>query len=304
MNHSLENTTNLLFKDNCSLSLPQGIALIAVNGLICVLGTIGNLMVCVAVLADHRLRRSSNYLLFSLAIADLIVTTTCEPLLLVNLGSRTFLQDCASRHLEIAFSISASISCFVSVLHLAAVSVDRFIAVCFSLRHRTLMNNCGMRTIAMLFVSWTIPLLSPILRIALPPSFPSAMVAFWSFALGYGIIIFSYLMIVAFLFYVKAETRKIRVQPRSRDKNWWKEVRVARTLAMVTGVFTVCWVPLMTALFAPGKPLFKINGPVHMWLRTLALSNSVMNFVIYTVKMPDFRNAYGKICKCEKMCSS
>lgn len=297
MNHSLENTTNLSFEDNCSLSLPQGIALIAANGLICVLGTIGNLMVCVAVLADHRLRRSSNYLLFSLAIAII-----CGPILLANLGRRTFLPDCASRHLETAYSILANFSCFASVLHLAAVSVDRFIAVCFSLLHRTLMNNCGIYT--MLFVSWTIPLLSPVLRVALPSSFPSAIVAYGSFALGYGIIILSYVIIVAFLLYRKWKTRKIRVQPRSRNRNWCREVRVSHTLAVITVVFTMCWMPVMTALFATGKPLFKMNGPVHMWLRTLALSNSVMNFVIYSVKKRDFRNAYGKICKCYQMCCS
>ena len=40
--------------------------------------------------------------------------------------------------------------------------------------------------------------------------------------------------------------------------------------------------PKMTALFAAGKSLMKPNGPLHMWLRTLALSNSAMNFLIYS----------------------
>ena len=68
MNVSLK-TTN-----DCPLPLSQGIALITANGIVCVFGSLGNLLVCFAIATNPRLRRCSNYLLFSLAIADLIVT--------------------------------------------------------------------------------------------------------------------------------------------------------------------------------------------------------------------------------------
>lgn len=300
MNQSLANARNLSLADSCFLPLFQGIALFTVNCLISVFGTLGNLMVCIAVLVDRRLRRISHRLLVSLAIADLIVTMICEPLFLKNLFHRTFLQGCAISQLEFAYSILANTSCYASVVHLACVSVDRFIAVLFPLQHGPLMNNCGLFT--MLVISWTIPISSPIFRMALPESFPSAIVASGAFALSYLIIIFSYLLIVVFLFYLKNKRRNIRTRSRSRPGKWSMEVRVTRTLAIVIGVFTACWMPLMAAMFATGKPLFKMNGPVHMWLRTLALSNSAMNFVIYTVRMPDFRQAYDKIYK--KLCST
>ena len=73
------------------------------------------------------------------------------------------------------------------------------------------------------------------------------------------------------------------------------EVRVAVMLAVVIGVFTACWVPVMTAMFASSKPLTKRNGPLHMWLRTLSLSNSAMNFFIYSAVIRDFRDAYAGI---------
>lgn len=300
MNQSLANARNLSLEDNCFLPLFQGVALFTVNGLISVLGTLGNLMVCVAVLADRRLRRTSHCLLVSLAIADLTVTMICEPLFLKNLFRRTFLQGCAISQLEFAYSILANTSCYASVVHLACVSVDRFIAVLFPLQHGPLMNNRGLYTL--LVISWTIPISSPVFRIALPASFPSAIVASGAFALSYIIIIFSYLLIVAFLFYLKNKRQNIRTRSRSGHGKWSMEVRVTRTLAIVIGVFTICWMPLMAGLFATGKPLFKMNGPVHMWLRTLALSNSAMNFVIYTVRMPDFRKAYDKMYK--KVCGA
>ncbi|KAJ7382572.1 adrenocorticotropic hormone [Desmophyllum pertusum] len=114
------------------------------------------------------------------------------------------------------------------------------------------------------------------------------------FGLSYAIIIVFYTFIVAFL------VRRNR--PVSTAVNSRFEMRVAITLAIVTGVFTACWFPLIVSLFVTGKPLVRPRGVAHMWIRTIALSNSAMNFVIYTSRIPDFRAAYGvtfrKMCCC------
>ena len=297
MNNSLENTIKLPSNnshEDCSLPVTHGIALITTNATVCVIGTLGNLLVCFAVATNPRLRRSSNYLLFSLAIADLIVTMICEPLLLEIFGKRTFFHDCATS-LERPYSILSNLSCSSSVVHMAVISVDRFLAVVFPLRHEIIMKKCGL--ITMLIVAWAFPISVPILIATLPPSFPKAFMAAGTFGLSYVIVIVSYLLIVAFVFNLKRKRNKLRARPLSVDVNSSVEIRVACTLAIVIGVFTVCWIPVMTALFATGKPLLKRNGPAHMWLRTLALSNSAMNFLIYTAKIRDFRDAYARICR-------
>ena len=75
------------------------------------------------------------------------------------------------------------------------------------------------------------------------------------------------------------------------------EVRVSCTLAIVVGIFTACWVLSITVMFATmtGKPLLGQDGPLDMWPRTLALSNSPMNFLIYSAKIWDFKDAYVDI---------
>ena len=135
MDHSLEDSSNQTFNlptENCSFPFAQGVALITVNSIVSVFGTFGNLLVCVAVVINPRLRRSSNYLLFSLAIADLIVTMLCEPVLVAHLGKRTFFSDCTPK-LDQAYKILTRLSCTASVVHMAAISVDRFIAVVYPL---------------------------------------------------------------------------------------------------------------------------------------------------------------------------
>ena len=284
MNVSLK-TTN-----DCSLPLSQGIALIIANAIVCLFGSLGNLLVCFAIATNPRLRRSSNYLLFSLAIADLIVTLVCEPFLLEIFYNRTFVYGCKP-NLERLCSILANLSCSTSVVHLACISVDRFIAVVFPLHHEIIMKRWGLKI--MLIASWALPILVPILRVVLPPSFPNAFLAIASFAFSYFVVIFSYLLIMVFLLIHKRKRK--RLDPSSN-----LEIRVACTLAIVIGVFTACWVPLMTALFAAGKLLMKRNGPLHMWLRTVALSNSAMNFLIYSTRIRDFKDSYATIFR--KMC--
>ena len=296
MNQTLSNASANLSEEGCTLPVAQGVVLITINTLVGVFGSFGNLLVCVAVVTNPRLRRSSNYLLFSLAIADLIVTMVCEPLVVAILGKITFSADCAS-NLEHAYKILSRLSCSASVVHMAAISVDRFLAVWYPLRHEIFMEKFG--TKIMLTVSWAFPITVPILSAVLPESFPKAFLGLATFALSYTIIITFYSLIVTFL--IKLRRQRNQQRPATLSVNCRVEMRVAFTLAIVIGVFTVCWFPLIIALFAAGKPLVKPQGAAHMWIRTVALSNSAMNFLIYSLRIADFRQAYGAIC--HKMCS-
>ena len=144
MNESSENA------NSCSLPMAHGIPLIAINATISVLGSLGNLLVCLAIATNSRLRRASNYLLFSLAIADLMVTLGCEPLLLEVIIKRAFFHECTEK-LQRTYSLLSQISCSTSVLHMVAISLDRFVAVAFPLRYKEFIKNCGLKV--MLIVS-------------------------------------------------------------------------------------------------------------------------------------------------------
>ena len=162
-NNSLEDITNLSASD-CSLPLAHGIGLMAANSVGAVVGTFGNFLVCIAVLyTSPRLRRRcSNYLLVSLAIADLIVTIVCEPLVVGIVAKKTFFIDCAPT-LELAYVVSSNFSCSASVMHLAAISVDRFLAVIFPLRHGRIMKTHGLKV--MLIVVWGVAIVFASLRV-------------------------------------------------------------------------------------------------------------------------------------------
>ena len=291
--YSIERSSNLSI-ERCFIAQGHSIALISTNVLVGVFGTLGNLLVCIAVVINPRLRRSSNYLLVSLAVADLLVTLGCEPFFLAVLLKMTFSDDCAMNFVY-PYKIISRLSCTASVVHMAAISIDRFIAVVFPLRQEIIMQKYGLKV--MLIGSWGFPILVPILNATVPASFPKAFLAIGTFGLSYLIVITFYVLIVLHLRKTKKKRNQLRARPLTVDLNARLEIRVACTLAIVIGIFTICWFPVMISLFGAGKSLLKANGPAHMWVRTLALSNSAMNFFIYTARIRDFRAAYAGIAR-------
>ena len=279
MNESSKNV------NSCFLPMATGIALITINAIVCVLGSLGNLLVCLAIATNSRLRRSSNYLLFSLAIADLIVTLICEPIVLEFISQLTFFHKCRTSAEELVYHVLVSLSCQTSFFHLVSISIDRFVAVAFPLRHKIFMEKGGLKI--MLIASWSIPILNSVLSNIIPKgSTPVSYfigVGIFSFS-GLSIFFFHFLIVVVLLCYRK-KTKQLRARTVS--------VRVTCTLAIATGVFIICWVPIITVLAVEkGR-----RSPLYFWLETLALSNSAMNFLIYSARMRDFKDAYVGILR-------
>ena len=115
--------------------------------------------------------------------------------------------------------------------------------------------------------------------------------------------LFIFLMFVCYLLIlltlVRERKRKGRLRAQSSiDVNLKVERRVALTLAIVIiSLFSVSWFPLVDVFFITGKSLVEKYGPAYMWIRPLALSNSAMNFVIYSARIRDFRDAYISISR-------
>ena len=153
------------------------------------------------------------------------------------------------------------------------------------------MKNFGLKT--MLMLSWVLPTVVSILSNVLPASFSRTILMTGMFALGYAhaVVVVSYSLIVAFLF----KGKKKRTEQVKCSTTTCRECRnkfPGSALAIVTDIYTACWFPLMIAFYFSGKPLFKPNGATHMWLRTLALSNSPWTF---SFTLREFHNGYVEI---------
>ncbi|XP_071446173.1 5-hydroxytryptamine receptor-like [Hetaerina americana] len=75
-----------------------------------------------------------------------------------------------------------------------------------------------------------------------------------------------------------------------------RERKAAKTLAIITGAFVVCWLPFfIMALLMPLCLSCEINEHVASLFLWLGYFNSTLNPVIYTIFSPEFRNAFKRI---------
>ena len=132
----------------------------AVLGAIILATIIGNVFVIAAIVLERNLRNVANYLIASLAVADLLVAALVMPLAAVNeVSSRWFLgRDACDAF--ISFDV---LCCTSSILHLVAISLDRYWAVT---RVDYIHNRSARRILVMVAASWGISAV-----ISIPPLF-------------------------------------------------------------------------------------------------------------------------------------
>ena len=212
--------------NNMFFPMAHGIALITINAIVCVLGSLGNFLVCLAIATNSHLRRASSYPLFSLASHSLW-----------NLSSRE--HSCTAdfkASLSLAYFILTYLSCATSVLHMVAISLDRFVAVVFPLRHKNFMEKFGLKV--MLIVSWSILIFQLILLFVLWCVIPSAFYSAATFlflgtrAFSHFFIFIFYFLIVVFLLRYKRKRKQL-----SRTRN----VSVKLNFPARRFVFLVRW---------------------------------------------------------------
>ena len=96
---------------------------------LCVSVSAGNVFVIAAILLERNLQNVANYLILSLAVADLLVACLVMPLGAVYEVSREWTLG---PELCDMWTSSDVLCCTASILHLVAIALDRF-ATCLSL---------------------------------------------------------------------------------------------------------------------------------------------------------------------------
>uniref|UniRef100_A0A3Q3IH43 Adenosine receptor A2 n=1 Tax=Monopterus albus TaxID=43700 RepID=A0A3Q3IH43_MONAL len=285
--------------------------------LIAVFSVLGNVLVCWAVCLNSNLQTITNFFVVSLAVADIAVGVMAIPFaIVISTGFCSNFYGCLF------------IACFVlvltqnSIFSLLAIAIDRYIAIKLPLRYNSLVTSERARSI--IAICWVLSIgigLTPMMgwhkspesaNSTCPPGLMKClfeavvdmkyMVYFNFFAC---VLIPLLLMLAIYLCIFMAarhQLKLIEVKAVHGDKSrstMQKEIQAAKSLAIIVGLFAVCWLPLHIincfTLFCP-----QCDRP-PLWVMYVAIilshANSVINPFIYAYRIREFRQTFRKIIR-------
>ena len=266
--------------------------MVCINIVMGIVGTVGNFLVVLAVYFTPALHTISNKFICSLALADLLVTMCGQPLLAaLQLGNAS--AQCLDE-VEFVLRLVGNFSCAVSFLNLCFVSFDRCVAILKPLEYKNLMTTRKLR--AMLSVVWLLPTIYTVLRLTISKKATSYFTVVMLSA-GYVTILVCYCMIFVTVWRQGNKRRRLQCSMRrgTQSRSHEAEKRLAKTLAVVIGVFTVAWASMFyLRMSAPDKNY----GTAYNWADTIAMSSSTVNPIIYGFRNALYRGAFRNIILC------
>ena len=287
---------------------------------ICIVTFCGNLAVCVTVYANRVLHTTTNFLIVSLALADLLVSLFSMPFRIDFMLHNEYwclnLKACA---LWIWIDL---VACSSSIGSLAAVSIERFVAVKYPLRYPVIMTR---RTgLTMVLVVWSYSAIWASLghynwTSHQPETFTAyrgcgkndrtyyTILSSLAFFMPLGIVIgtYSYLTKVAFqqrrwaLANTVCPTESTDPQHRAmRRSRILHELKAAKMMACVVGVFCVSWVPFFILLhLSLWYSLQSTPAVAEIFVTILPNLNSSLNPFLYMAFTRELRLHVAKMMK-------
>ncbi|XP_067056700.1 adenosine receptor A2a-like [Acropora muricata] len=268
-----------------ALSSEAVTALSVVSAVASLIGSVGNLLVLLAVFKDDNIRTIPDFFITSLAFSDFTVCAVFLPLSIYQFHQQNTGQQKDSSSL--ARSFLGQVSMVASATNMFAVTIDRVIAIGFPFKYvASVTKQKAAVTIA---VVWMI-------SIALGALLIGELISIYVIAIYSAVLLLNTIVMYIYIF-VKAKRQENRIQEMTtRMPGVSAEKKVAKTIFTVVGIYAVCWLPtlLLPAFVNPSSEQFQQSFP---WVMTLLASNSALNPFIYCLKSQKYRLAFSKILR-------
>lgn len=267
---------------------PHIIALSVINMIFSAAGTIGNVVVCVVIIGNRDLQIITNYFIFSLAIADLLVCTIAQPMYVAYLLGFEDGKFIAIRRVFTFVSVLASVS------NLWAVTIDRFLAISSPLKYtqRLSIRRVNILLIMIWFVAVSLGVMAGLVRTA------RKIVQFLSMFMTACVVPLYIRIFLVARRHARLITHQMtyfnRMQFAAAQIRKERENIAAKTVGTVLLIFALCWLPIEIVPFIyVNHPEIGVNA--FLWANTLALCSSALNPLIYSLKMDSFRRKIRKV---------
>ncbi|XP_014841793.1 PREDICTED: adenosine receptor A1-like [Poecilia mexicana] len=309
--------------DQASVTMASALPLyIGMEVVIAVSSVIGNVMVVWAVRINRSLRDTTFCFIVSLALADIAVGALVIPLAItISIGLQTHFYSC------LLFACTVLVLTQSSILALLAIAIDRYLRVKIPMSYKRVVTPWRAGTAVLL--CWLVSIivgLTPMFgwnnlqsllkngtvtteELVVTCQFETVIsmhyMVYFNF---FGWVLPPLLLMLAIyveIFYMihKQLNKKVTASHMDPRRYFGKELKLAKSLALVLFLFAVSWLPLhilnCITLFLP-------NYETSMSLLYVAIilthGNSAVNPIVYAFRIKKFRTAFQKIWKQYMLC--
>lgn len=283
---------------------------------------VGNSLILLSLYRFTCLQTKTNAFVLNLAIADLLLATLAMPFTLVS--SITFDWTLPTVMCQVIAMLN-SVFCSASIMTLASVSLERFVAIMYPLKYELLVTPKRVQIV--IGCIWLQAFLCPSSTLIFSKftflRFESICTVDWGYNVTYTLVfaivfLFMPFLITAVLYCIilnraLKQRRKIEVirvgeivtdtskttnrenLGRNVDRRTKKEYKATLTIAIVIGTFGICWFPHAIGIFCILVPSCQWSDSFYVSTTWLAMLNSAMNSLIYGLMNRNFRHAFKSI---------
>ena len=285
-----------------------------------VLSLVGNILVCISVYRNRRLRTTTNLYIIALAISDLLSAVFVMPLGAGVLISSRWVFG------EVLCQFHAFFSTFViyvSPVTMGLTAVNRFVRICKSERqYKSLFST--RKSCALLAVVWTfvasyslVPRLFGLQAYEFVPGYAQCSIAHLSEIgkmIHYGIVLTLFFitpLIATIISYFKV-AKKIRQHNRfnvisaiQRGRSYTEissqEIKLSKSLFAVVFAFMMCWIPFWVIVVLRRFHLVDVMPRnVELLCMFLLYFSNTINPFIYAGMNPLFKSEFRKALCCKR----